>query len=504
MELITERYGLTLGEAARRAAHRMPGRTACIDETASYTMSDVYNQACRVANALIAEGLQPGDRVGILMPYRLESMTTMIAVALAGGVTEFLLPQYGSAELVRMLQTAPPHWLLYSAAHTAEVSAIIAEFAPQTAVVEDEAEAPFHWSQLISSGATEPPDVHVSPDSDALILFTSGTTGTPKAVRRSHNSTLSQAVMYMQYLNINNRSVLAGMQVSYEVVPEIIADGGCFVLADMLQPREWLRTIERRRITHTGGVTSLLQLWLSYPDWSEFDLSSLECIAVGSMTVPVELHAQLQARAGIPLTQVYGSIEAGVLAINMLTEGAQLAALGLPVEGKTIRIIGDNGADAASGEIGELVVRATGKYQFGLMSGYVDDALSPWQDGWLHTGDLVYRDDDGYLYLVGRTYETINVAGHKIYAPEVERVLRSHPAVADAAVIGVPDVKRGEVVVAYIVLKPQKSLTLKEIREHCSRTLAPHKLPKRFLFQETLPRTATGKVNKQVLREMAE
>jgi acyl-coenzyme A synthetase/AMP-(fatty) acid ligase len=222
------------------------------------------------------------------------------------------------------------------------------------------------------------------------------------------------------------------------------------------------------------------------------------------MTVPPELHAEVHARVGIPLMQIYGSIEAGVLAVNTITEGSRLAALGLPVEGKTIRIIGEHGEDASSGEIGELVVRGTGKYEFGLMSGYCDDTLSPWQDGWLHTGDLVYQDNDNYLYLVGRTYETINVAGHKIYAPEVERVLRAHPDVADAAVIGVPDVKRGEIVVAYVVPQTQTSITIKEIREHCSRYLAPHKLPKRILIEATLPRTATGKVNKQVLREQAE
>ncbi|MCC6191140.1 MAG: long-chain fatty acid--CoA ligase, partial [Anaerolineales bacterium] len=127
---------------------------------------------------------------------------------------------------------------------------------------------------------------------------------------------------------------------------------------------------------------------------------------------------------------------------------------------------------------------------------------SPWVNGWLHTGDLVYRDDAGYLFLVGRTYETINVAGHKVYAPEVERALASHPAVAEAAVVGQPDALRGEMLVAHVVLKAGRQASIAELRAHCETRLAAHKLPRRMRFVGDLPRTATGKVNKQALSTM--
>lgn len=503
MKLFPEQYGLTLVDAARRAVEKTPYRPVCRQGTVTCSLIESYTQAKRIASALISNGLQPGERVGVLMPGHQEFLTAVVAVALAGGVTEFLLPQYGSAELPRMLRSAPPGWLLYSASHQDEAAAIVTEFAPKSVVLEDETEAAFHWSEFVAQGASDVSDMPVTPDSDAFILFTSGTTGTPKAIRRSHNSIMSQAVLYNNYMDLTNQSISGSMQFSYEAIPAILADGGCFVLADMLRPREWLATIERERISHTGGVASLLQLWLSYPNISEFDLSSLQCIAVGSMTVSPDLHAQVLERIGIPLMQVYGSVEAGLLTVNTTTEGPRLASLGLPVEGKTLRIIDQRGEAVPTGDIGELVVRAAGEFEFGLMRGYCDATATPWQDGWLHTGDLVYQDKAGYLYLVGRTYETINVAGHKIYAPEVEQVLRNHPAVAEAAVIGLPDSERDEIVVAYVVPQPQKSITIKELRGHCSRYLAPHKLPKRILVWETLPRTATGKVDKQALKDQS-
>jgi long-chain acyl-CoA synthetase len=334
-----------------------------------------------------------------------------------------------------------------------------------------------------------------------MILFTSGSTGTPKALRRSHNSAMSSGVLNNNLLGLNPESVTATMMLNHEMPASLSADGGGLVIADARNPREWLSTLDRERVTHMWGVTSLLQLWLSYPDWSEFDLSALQSVIVGAMATPAEVHAQVQAKVGLPLLQIYGSMEAGVLAVNRATEGPQLTALGLPVEGKALLILDEDGHPAGPGVIGELLAQPTDAYERGFLRGYCGEAESPWVNGWLHTGDLVFRDEAGYLFLVGRTYETINVAGHKVYAPEVERALASHAAVAEAAVVGQPDAMRGEVVVAHVTLRPGQQATIAELRQHCETRLAVHKLPRRIIFVDSLPRTATGKVNKQLLRE---
>src|SRR5262249_53212601 len=159
---------------------------------------------------------------------------------------------------------------------------------------------------------------------------------------------------------LNAESIMGGMQLSYESLAQLLCDGGCMVLADLTRPREWLSTIERERITHVGGVTSLVQLWLAYPGFAEFDLSSVPSMALGGMITPEGVHRLVHERFGLPITQMYGSIEAGLLAVNQATAGPQLAALGRPVEGKALRIVSDDGASVELGVIGELVARPTG------------------------------------------------------------------------------------------------------------------------------------------------
>jgi long-chain acyl-CoA synthetase len=392
---------------------------------------------------------------------------------------------------------------LYSDAHRVEAQAVADAYQPVKVVLEDSGAAPLHWAALQAAGGDAQPDVLVTPDDDAMILFTSGTTGTPKALRRSHNSAMTSGVLNNRLLDLNPQTITATMLLNHETPASLAADGGSLVIADARQPREWLSTLARERVTHMWGVTSLLQLWLSYPDWSEFDLSAIRSVLVGAMSTPAEVHAQVQDKLGLPLIQVYGTMEAGVLCVNRATEGPQLTALGQPVEGKELQVLDEDGQPAAAGIIGELIARPADSYERGFLRGYCGEAESPWIDGWLHTGDLVYRDEAGYLFLVGRTYETINVAGHKVYAPEVERALAGHAAVAEAAVIGQPDELRGELVVAHVVLRPGGQASIADLRQHCEAHLAAHKLPRRILFADSLPRTATGKVNKQLLREQA-
>ncbi|HRF48805.1 MAG TPA: AMP-binding protein [Anaerolineales bacterium] len=490
-------FGSTISEAARRAADRAPDRVIFQKGATRMTFADLDRQASRLAQALTDQGFTRGSRAAVMMPTRAECFVALVGVARAGGVSEFLMPQYGPVELPRMLRAAPPGWLLYSAAHAAEADAIAAEHGPRMWEVDGP-----EWAALEGRAVGD----HVegsTPEDDAMILFTSGTTGEPKAIRRSHNSALTHGRLVNDYLGLTPEARV-GMQLGQEALAQILCDGGCLILEDFTQPREWLATIERERITHIGGVTSLVQLWLGYPGLGDFDLSSVRLVAVGAMSAPPELHRQVRERFGLGLMQTYGSIEAGLLTVNEATEGERLSALGLPVRGKALRILGDDGAPASVGEIGELVAQPTGPDELGFMRGYHGEARSSWVNGWLHTGDLAYQDDAGYLYLVGRVYETINVAGHKVYAPEVERALARHPAVAEAAVVGQPDERRGEIVVAHVLLKPGRQVSIAELHGHCGAQLAAHKIPKRILIRDDLPRTATGKIDKKSLARQSE
>lgn len=493
-------YGLTFADAARRAAERAPSRVVCRRGDYGLTLGQLDADATRLASALVGRGFRQADRAAILLPACPECLTAQVAISRAGGVIEFLIPDYGSTELIRMLSQAPPRWLFYSDEYRATVAEILSTYRPAAVAIEDSGEAELHWSGLLAESGAEPVEIPVSPDDDAIILFTSGTTGAPKGVRRSHASAMTHGVMYNRYCDMDGGSIAIAMQIGYENLACLLADGGCIVLADSVQPREWLATVERVRATHLGGVTSLMHLWLSYSGWAEFDLRSVRSVIVGAMSTPDETHRLVQQRLGLGLTQMYGSVEAGLLAVNMCREGPARQALGRPVEGKELRIVGEDGQDAPQGAIGELLVRPSGAAEFGFMRGYCDPAASPWRGGWLPTGDLVYAAPDGYLYLAGRTYETANIAGHKVFLPEVERLLAAHPALADVAIVAEPDRLRGEILVAHVVLRPEMEATAEQLRAWCSSHLAAHKVPKHIQFLPELPRTATGKVHKQALR----
>lgn len=497
---IVDPEGLTFGDAARQRAARTPNAVACRKGDRLLTFEALDLQANRLANGLIRAGLQPGDRVALLMPAEPAFLVAIVGVARTGGVVEILMPQYGGAELVRMLRAAPPRWLIAARAHQVEMEAIAAAYQPQTVGLEDDAPAALRWEALLAEGAPEPPAVRVSPEDDAVVIFTSGTTGSPKAVLRSHQSAMSHAMLANHALAFDDESSMPHTQFRYDDAAQVLASGGCYVLVESFQPREVLATIERERITHIGTAPPLLQLWLSSPDWTEFDLSSLRGVFVGAMPAASELYQGVFERTGLPLVRMYGAIETGLLTANDTPPGEKFSALGRVVPGKELLVVDERGEPAPVGTVGELLARPLDPRGLGFLRGYLGEAEPRYFEGWWRTGDLVYRDAEDYYFLVGRAYEVVNVAGRKVFCPDVERVLLDHPAVAEAAVIGLPDAKRGEIVLACILLRPDRQATIPELRAHCARHLAPHQVPRRLVIETHLPRTATGKINKQALR----
>jgi acyl-CoA synthetase (AMP-forming)/AMP-acid ligase II len=371
------------------------------------------------------------------------------------------------------------------------------------------------YEGLVSDGSGRHPDVDLSPDDLYGLFYTSGTTGVLKAAMITYRNWITSA---------RQRVMDSGLTPGYDVVTGYIAPvthaagllvlptlirGGVNVLLRTFDPELLFQTIQNEKISVIVLIPVMINLILTHPALKKYDLSSLRHIYYGAAPMaPDRIQKALEAFGPI-LRQQYGQTEStGVGSLlsaeDHVTRGdprrvERLASAGRPEFECEIRVVDESGTDVATGEVGEIVMRGDN-----VMAGYwkaPDLTAATLVDGWLHTRDMGRFDEDGYLYLVDRKSDMVISGGFNIYPNEVENVLVSHPAVFEAAVIGVPDEVWGEAVKAVVVLRPGATATEEELIEHCRERLASYKKPKSVEFVHELPKTATGKVLRRLVRE---
>ena len=375
------------------------------------------------------------------------------------------------------------------------------------------------YEDLIEASSPEPEHFPEGDDEDTTILmFTAGTTGVTKGVMLSHQSFTSYLLANVTPPDPDSeeRNLLsvplyhiAGMQ----AVLAGIYGGRTLIMMRQFNPLEWLELAQRERANRAMVVPTMLKQLMDHPQFHHYDLSSLEMITYGAAPMPLEtIKRAIQEFPGARFINAFGQTETAST-ITMLPpedhvlEGSpeevekklkRLTSIGKPLEDVEVTMFDEDGRPVQVGEVGEIVARGPR-----IMKGYwnqKDATESTIVDGWLYTGDLGYRDEDGYIYLAGRAKDFIKRGGEMISPAEVEGVLMSHPGVEDAAVIGVPDLDWGERVMA-VVVRGNQTLTDEELIEHCHQRLASFKRPESVAFVTELPRNPLGKVLKRVLRE---
>lgn len=342
------------------------------------------------------------------------------------------------------------------------------------------------------------------PESPALLVYTSGTTGRPKGAVHSQGGLHWNAVASIAMHDFTAEdTVLSALPLFHvgglciQTIPALYA-GARVILQPRFNPGAWLDTVAAERPTVSLMVPATMRAVQEHPQWTNTDLSSLRMLGAGSSTIPDALIASFHAR-GVPVCQIYGATETGPVSIVLRAEDAfaRAGAAGKPALGCAIRLVGELGEIGAVDEVGEILVQGPN-----VMQGYWRDPAHPaFADGWFRTGDLARRDADGFYTVVGRSSDVIISGGENIYPAEIENVLAGIGEIADATVVGVPDARWGEVPVAVVVVREGATLTEAAIRARFEGTLARFKHPRRIVFRATLPRNALGKVQKLALIE---
>ncbi|HUY63288.1 MAG TPA: AMP-binding protein [Acidimicrobiales bacterium] len=465
----------------------------------------------RLARALADMGLAKGDRVAIYLEAAeaLRFMVAYSAVHKAGAVAVPTNTRLSDGELVRLLGHAEVGAVLTDGgrapmAHDLARSLDCISHVVVSPATEETGDEAWSWGEAVPGTDTSTFQVEVGPDDLADILYTSGTTGTPKGVAIRHrnvalipgepNPTLSGQC----WLHSSPLFTFAGIGFIYNPMQ--------LGLSGVYQPRfdagRWLEVVEELHPQFVFLVPSMAQLLVAHPDFAGADLSSIALCAIGSAPLaPATLRTLQERMPEAAVSNSYGMTEAGP-AFCAMPKGESLkriGSVGQPMAPLEVRFVDDEGTDVPGGEVGEVLLRMPGRER----EYYRDPEASAatWQGGWLHTGDLGRLDADGYLYIVGRKKDVIIRGGNNIHAVDVEAVLHDHPDVVEAAVVGIPHAVLGEDVAAVVVLSPGSTTTPADLHEHCAAALADYKVPRRIELSDELPRNATGKVMKAELRK---
>ena len=464
----------------------------------------------RLARALAAAGVAKGDRVSVYIrpEEALRFMVAYSSVHKAGAVAVPTNTRLTEAELERLLGHAEAR-LVFTDTELAHVARSVAARLDNVEHVlvapgADAAHAPWSWGVHTAGHDDDPVQAELDADDLADILYTSGTTGTPKGVAIRHRNVAlipgdpNPHFSGQFWLHASPLFTFAGIGFIYNPMQ--------LGLSGVYQPRfdagRWLEVVEELRPNFVFLVPSMAELLVVHPRFSRVDLSSIQICAIGSAPLaPATLRALQERMPEASVSNSYGMTEAGPAYCSMPKGEAlrRIGSVGKPMPPLEVRIVDEDGQDAAPGEVGEAILRMAGRQREYYRD--PDATAGTWKDGWLYSGDLARLDEDGYLYIVGRKKDVIIRGGNNVHASDVEAVLHEHPDVVEAAVVGIPHDVLGEDVAAVVVLAPGATATPEELRAHCARTLADYKVPRRIELTDELPRNATGKVLKAQLRD---
>jgi long-chain acyl-CoA synthetase len=489
---------MNLASVLTESAGRNGDAVAIKLDDAELTYSQLDGASAHVAGLLKSKGVEPGDRVGIMLPnvpyfpvvyygiLRLGAVVVPMNVLLKGREVEFYLNDPEAKVLFA--------WHDFGDAAEEGASGTDAE----VVLVK-----PGEFEDMVGSAEPLTDVADCSSDDTAVILYTSGTTGTPKGAELTHDNLTSNVETILETLiQIKDDDVVLGALPLFHSFGQTcglnscIAAGGTLTLIPRFDPDKALEIIARDRVTIFEGVPTMYVAMLHADGADSADTSTLRLCVSGGSAMPGEVLRAFEDKFGCKILEGYGLSETSpVASFNHPDRERKVGSIGTPVAGVEMRVVDDEGGDVEQGEVGEIAIRGPN-----VMKGYwrKDDATAEvMQDGWFLTGDMAKVDEDGYFFIVDRKKELIIRGGYNVYPREVEEALYGHPAVQEAAVVGVPDDRLGEEVGAAVVLKSGEDVSADELREYAKGEVANYKYPRKIWIVDELPKGPTGKILKR-------
>ena len=493
-----------------------PSKVAVISNGDPFTYAQLNSRVNRLSNLFLDRGIKKGDRVGVLLRNCLEYIEIFFALSKIGGILVPLNWRLAIPELEFIMQDSGTDFIIFEDDFIENAEKLRKKIHISNCIScsidgKSTKKGIISWAIDYESSVGLYPDsepvtsVFSGEDDPHILMYTSGTTGLPKGVVLSHRKTFFNVLNASQYFDLSRNDILIVARPLFhsgglivEMAP-VIYKGGTVIIKKRFSPSEILETIKKFNVTILELPATVYNFILNECDISRFDFGTIKCAFTGGERVSVSLLKALKDK-GLLVSQIYGLTEASTLFWLPIEKAEEkMGAVGIPVMHGDIRIVDEKGRPVVAGKVGEVVVRGPI-----VMNGYwkrPDLTREVIKDGWLHTGDLATTDEDGFVYIVDRKKDMFISGGENVYPAEIENALLSHPKILDAAVIGIPDEKWGEAGKAFVVLKEGQTIQLSDITGYLEDKLGKYKIPKLFEFVDKLPKTASGKIKKRLLKD---
>jgi long-chain acyl-CoA synthetase len=487
-----------LAKLLTETASRHGDRSALKLDDSVLTYDTLNEGATRVAGLLKERGLQPGDRVGVMLPNVPYFGAVYYGVLRAGGVVVPMNVLLKGREVSFYLSDSGARLMFawHGFAESAEEGAGVS--GTEVIVVK-----PGEFEALLAAASRQPDDVERDGSDTAVILYTSGTTGTPKGAELTHSNMLENCrIGAIELVHISEQDVIFGALPLFHSFGQTcclnagVGAGACLTMIPRFEPTKALEIVQRDKVTLFDGVPTMYHALLNYPERAHYDVASLRMCVSGGSAMPVEVMRGFEQAFGCIILEGYGLSETSpVASFNHPERERKPGSIGTPIRGVEMKVVDDEGNQLPPGEVGEIAIRG-----HNVMKGYwnrPDATAEVLKDGWLLTGDMARTDEDGYFFIVDRKKEMIIRGGFNVYPREIEEVLYEHPAVLEAAVIGVPDEAMGEEIAAAVVLRSGHDASADDVRGFVKERLAAYKYPRHVWFTDELPKGPTGKILKR-------